>query len=163
MCVFFRSLEKQKGNLVDALVAKGCAICDFLERGKPGESKVTSSTTGQTPKAKAPSKATGQSSPATDEFTLEQVDKIYFELAKLTGGDMFDTKVIKFTEKHALVRAEYARLVKVLFKMQESGKSSSELESKLIDTFGKVPEWDHCHRFFKRNFHAKFPKGYKNI
>lgn len=153
---------------MEALVAKGSAICDWLELKNTGnQSKVTSTSVGQTQKsesAKSPSKAPAVvDGSQADEFSLEQVDKIYFELSRLTGGDMLDTKVTKFTEKHALVRKDYARLVKVLLKAQENGKSSPEVENKLIETFGKVPEWDYYHQFSKRNFNAKYPKGYKNI
>lgn len=48
-------------------------------------------------------------------------------------------------------------------KAQESCRASSDTETKIIGTFAKVPEWDHCHRFFNHNFHAMFPKGYQIV
>lgn len=128
------SLEKQKSQLIDALVKKGVAIVDLLNSVDGVDS-------------------------TSDAITIKpsDVDEVYFDLLKLTDSN--DSKVSQFIEKHAELRKDYGRAIKSLMKQLET-KPSPDVETRLIEQFTNCG-WTELARFAKRTFHVKYPKSYR--
>lgn len=125
---------------------KGNAICDLLTPSSDANdaSEVTSS----------------------GDLGVSDADGVYFELVRLLSADgslYENAKVAGFIEKHATLRKDFGRLVKVLLKQGEAatcGKPGAEAEAKLVSALERAG-WNHAARFFQRIHHVRYPKTYR--
>ena len=143
---FVFSLEKQKSTLVEALVKKGTAIGDhFLCHF---ENEVGSS-----------------------DLTASMMDTIYFDLVKIVGnGDAAiyeNSKLVPFIERHARVRKDYGRLIKLYMKQLEAGNGLGGAKSWNVDSERKLIEaleqaqLKHAANLYQRNIHVRYPTSYR--
>ncbi|KAI1307595.1 Tripeptidyl-peptidase 2 [Halotydeus destructor] len=147
----FKNLEKNKNQLVEALCTKGMALVDLLTANDGQEKNATK---------------------IAADFTIDQVDEIYFVLLKLSNKDdkiIYDNvKIMQFIEKHSRLRGQHNRLVKLLLKQQENGAIGGQStktwtmdnEKKLADTLDQAG-LAHAAQMVKRTLHVKFPKTYR--
>ena len=105
-------------------------------------------------------------------YEIRDVDLIYCELCKLTKGDAsaeaINNKMLaQFLERHAVLRSEVARAVKLLMKIaaeSKVGPNNAETEKKIMNLLKeKKPEWMHLYDFLNRGFSARFPKSYLSL
>ncbi|XP_055927693.1 tripeptidyl-peptidase 2-like isoform X2 [Argiope bruennichi] len=157
----FKKYEGQKSCIIEAIVRKGKAMCDFLslnsdttsdksEQGSEGSKSVENgdiSTHTVFP-------VFSMVKPGSDaNITLDVVNEVYSELLKWT--DQADTKIFGFTEKLCLAHGHFGKVLKLILKQQDE-KRTLENEKKCIELYQKLG-WDHCAAFFQRNMLVRYP------
>ncbi len=128
--MIFYSLEKQKANVLEALVKKGIAICDLIESQTPKQVNDFATVETTNNDVSIVDENDEQKLSPTAQLSLSDVDQVLTEITKLI--DPYDSKVAKFTEKHASIHCHFGRAIKLLFKLQET-KPTLENELKCIE------------------------------
>ncbi|KFM62599.1 Tripeptidyl-peptidase 2, partial [Stegodyphus mimosarum] len=164
----YKKIEQQKHCIIEALVKKGKAMCDYLllKAGINAEmdsNKETSETSDHLESEKMSTEIESVDPSAAEnvknlsQITLDAVDEVYCELQK--WSDMSDSKVSSFTEKHALIHCHYGRALKILLKQQDE-KRNLDTEKKCIELYKKV-DWNHCAYFYESSLLVRYPLSYR--
>ena len=147
-------MDLEKAQLLEALCRKGLALIEGIERQGPS---------GQT---SAPADASQSKS------SLKDVDQVYFEIVKLTKGDPVAEAVAgnkllcQLLERHAIVRKEPCRAIKLLLRVAADGKGAVSVRNP--DTDRRVmqvikdhrPDLMFLHDFLKRCHASRYRKTY---
>lgn len=103
-------------------------------------------------------------------YETKDVDQIYMQVAKLTKGDVSaeavnNKLVAQFVERHAVLRHEIGRAIRLLQKQAAESKvsgSSRETEQKIMTLIrDNRPDWMHVHDFIGRGLDARFPPSHR--
>uniref|UniRef100_A0A2R5LKX2 Tripeptidyl-peptidase 2 n=1 Tax=Ornithodoros turicata TaxID=34597 RepID=A0A2R5LKX2_9ACAR len=130
-----KNQEKQKLQVIEALVKKGAAMCDLLPEGH----------------------ADGEGDDAVDVPTIAHINAVYQELVKWC--DPIDVKAAPFVEKHAMALQHYGRALRVLLKLLED-KPSTEIEKRMAKVFNLLG-WEHCTKHLERSTYVRYPTSYR--
>jgi len=114
---------------LEALIKKGISICELIEIQNKQQVNGFATVETSNNDVSVVDEIDEQKSPTTAQ-SLSDVDEVFNEISKLI--DPYDSKVAKFTEKHALIHCHYGRAIKLLFKLQET-KPNYENELKCVE------------------------------
>ncbi|KAK6617784.1 hypothetical protein RUM43_014012 [Polyplax serrata] len=137
-------MNEQKNALIDAYCRKGCALCRLYYIEQPSDNREDF---GDSPNC-------GNENP-----NLQGVHNIWREVLKF--AEPTDTSVIYFMMWHATVCGHYARLAKLLHKLQER-KCCREIDLKLVEAYKKLG-WDHCEKFLTSWIPVRYPTTYRTF
>lgn len=176
-----KNQEKQKSAVIEALVKKGIALCDIYKNSQESVEENLESTENISEEKKDDETEVSKKDIESiencngDDITktecektcketflslktnsLEHINKIYNELQKWM--DMSDSKVARFSERHAITHKHYCRALKLIMKLQEE-KPSLENEKKCIELYDKLG-WEHCKIHFERSLLVRYPLHY---
>lgn len=122
--------EEKRSQIVTALLKLGTAQADVLLNGWDIESC---------------------------SVTEEDLNNTMLEVAKWV--DVTDNKVLPLTIKHAVIRRQYGRALKLSLK-QLDDKPNKDLEQKILELYSKLG-WEHCVRHFSNWILVKYPQSYR--
>lgn len=145
---------------IEILCRKGIAIMDLMQRQSAGADSDSS-----------PSTTNGKFEQlAISTYEAKDVDQIYTQLAKLTKGDvsaeaLSNKLAAQFVERHAVLRHEIGRAIRLLQKLASESKvsgSNRETEQKIMTLIrDHRPDWMHVHDFIARGLDARFPPSHR--
>jgi hypothetical protein len=115
---------------LEALVKKGIAICDLIESQKPKQVNDFATVETTNNDVSVVDENDEQKLSPTPQQSFSDVDQVFTEITKLI--DPYDSKVAKFTERHASIHCHFGRAIKLLFKLQET-KPTLENELKCVE------------------------------
>ncbi|CAI9728027.1 tripeptidyl-peptidase 2-like [Octopus vulgaris] len=148
-------MDKQKNILIDTFVKLGCAQADtHLEAMKPLNA-VTSGDDEQVTGVE--DDEDNDCEHVIPKVPIQEIDSIFEELIKWV--DPFDSKVIEFSVRHAMMHKLYGRSLRFLLKQNEE-KPSKQQEKRCIEIFKQL-NWNHCAEYFENSLLVKYPKSYR--
>ncbi|XP_054709504.1 tripeptidyl-peptidase 2-like [Uloborus diversus] len=155
-----KKYEQEKNCVIEALVKKGKAMCNYLTLKPCTDEEVvdTEEKSGDQSANEELSQAdiaNIKSMEDTLAVSTDKIDEIYCELQKFV--DMTDSKVVAFTEKQAMLHGHYGRALKLL---KHDEKRNLDTEKKCIKLFQQL-DWSHCATFFERGLLVRFPLSFR--